>query len=154
METSSTLLALCVGNSPVTGHWRGALIFSLIGAWINALVNNREADDFRRHCAHYDIVVMIQANIHPLIEIQLCGIGRLTRGFQLFTISVVAPTVKVTRLRQRQCVAPATWNLQGQQESTKGENGASHISQHTGMKVISYSMFVVRECNQILLRAR
>ena len=33
-------------------------MFSLICAWINAWVNNREAGDLRRHRAHYDVVVM------------------------------------------------------------------------------------------------
>ena len=45
-------------NSPHKGQWRGALIFSLICAWINGWVNNREAGDLRRHRAHYDITVM------------------------------------------------------------------------------------------------
>ena len=30
METFSALLAICAGNSPVTGQWRGASMFSLI----------------------------------------------------------------------------------------------------------------------------
>ena len=34
------------------------LIFSLIWAWINRWVNNREADDLRRQRAHYDVNVM------------------------------------------------------------------------------------------------
>ena len=38
-------------NSPYKGQWRGALIFSLICACINGLVNNREAGDLRRHHA-------------------------------------------------------------------------------------------------------
>ena len=45
-------------NSPHKGQIRGALTFSLICAWINGWVNNREADDLRRHCAHYDVIVM------------------------------------------------------------------------------------------------
>ena len=45
-------------NSPHKGHWRGALTFSLICAWINVWVNNREAGDLRRHRAHYDVIVM------------------------------------------------------------------------------------------------
>ena len=45
METFTALLALCAGNSPVTGNsphngqWRGALMFSLICAWIHSWVN-------------------------------------------------------------------------------------------------------------------
>ena len=64
METFSALLALCAGNSPVPvtsphkGQWRGALMFSLIYAWINDWVNNREAGDLRRKRDHYDVTVM------------------------------------------------------------------------------------------------
>ena len=42
----------------VTGHWRGALMFSLICVWINDWVNNREAGDLRRYRVHYDVIVM------------------------------------------------------------------------------------------------
>ena len=45
-------------KSPHKGRWRGALMFSLICAWINAWVNNCEAGDSRRHGAHYDVIVM------------------------------------------------------------------------------------------------
>ena len=45
--------------TPRKGQWRGILMFSLICAWINGWVNNREAGDLRRHCAHYDVTVMV-----------------------------------------------------------------------------------------------
>ena len=45
-------------NSPHKGQSRGALMFSLICAWINGWVNNREAGDLRRHHAHYCVIVM------------------------------------------------------------------------------------------------
>ena len=45
-------------NSPHKCQWRRALMFSLIYAWINGWVNNREAGDLRRNRAHYDVVVM------------------------------------------------------------------------------------------------
>ena len=45
-------------NSPYKGQWRGALMFSLICAWINAWVNKHEAGDLRRHRTHYDVIVM------------------------------------------------------------------------------------------------
>ena len=46
-----------------TGHWwiprsKANDMFSLICAWIKGWVNNREAGDLRRHCAHYDVIVM------------------------------------------------------------------------------------------------
>ena len=37
---------------------RGALIFSLICAWINNWVNNGKAGDLKRHPSHYDVTVM------------------------------------------------------------------------------------------------
>ena len=53
-------------NSPHKGQWRAAFLFSLICAWINRWVNNREAGYLRRYCTHYDVIVMemtcIEAN--------------------------------------------------------------------------------------------
>ena len=43
----------------VTGQWRGALIFSLICAWTNGWVNNRDTGDLRRHRARYEITVTV-----------------------------------------------------------------------------------------------
>ena len=85
METFSALLALCAGNSPVPvnsphkGQWRGALVFSLIYAWINDWVNNREAGDLRRQRNHYDVIVMAPGYQQPL---WWCGQSVLIRGFQ------------------------------------------------------------------------
>ena len=45
-------------NFPHKGQWRGALIFSLICAWINGWINNREAGDLRRHRVYYDVILM------------------------------------------------------------------------------------------------
>ena len=45
-------------NSLHKGQWRGALMFSLICAWINRWVNYSKAGDLRRHRAHYDVIVM------------------------------------------------------------------------------------------------
>ena len=50
-------------NSPHKGQWHGALMFSLISAWINAWVNNHEAGDLGRHPAHYDVIVMKSWNV-------------------------------------------------------------------------------------------
>ena len=45
-------------NSPHKVQCRGALMFSLICAWINGWVNNREAGDLGHHRVHYDVTVM------------------------------------------------------------------------------------------------
>ena len=47
-------------NSSHKGQWRGALMFSLICAWINGWVNNHKAGDLRRYRAHYDVTVMMR----------------------------------------------------------------------------------------------
>ena len=64
METFSALLAICAGNSPGSGEFpaqrpvtRSFDVFfdlRLNKRW----VNNREAGDLRRYCAHYDVTVM------------------------------------------------------------------------------------------------
>ena len=67
METFSALLAICAGNSPVTGdkgQLRGALMSSWTCAWINSWVNIGEAGDLRRHRTHYDVIVMRNINMY------------------------------------------------------------------------------------------
>ena len=46
-------------NSSHKGQWRGALVFSLICAWSKNWANNGHAGDLRRHCAHNDVIVMM-----------------------------------------------------------------------------------------------
>ena len=51
-------------NSLHKGQWRGSLMFSLIGAWLNGCINNGEAGDLRCHRAHlwvreWDIIPFI-----------------------------------------------------------------------------------------------
>ena len=45
-------------NSPQKGQWSRAFMFYLICAWTNSWINNRDADDLRRHHAHYGVTVM------------------------------------------------------------------------------------------------
>ena len=72
IKTFSALRVLCAGNSPVTGdsqhkgQWRGALMSSVICAWINGWVNNCEAGDLRRHCAHYDVIVLYNSHTYQI----------------------------------------------------------------------------------------
>ena len=53
-------------NSPHKGQWRGALMFSLICAWINGWVNNRETGNLRQHRANYDVTVMLPSFVPGL----------------------------------------------------------------------------------------
>ena len=67
-------------NSSHKGQWRGALMFTLICVWINGWVNNREAGDFRRHLAHYDVIVMI--------------LGPLLLTWMNYTTRIITPITK------------------------------------------------------------
>ena len=63
MKTSSNgnisaLLALCAGNSPHKGQWRGASKFPSVCAWTNICANNRGASELISHRAHYDVTVI------------------------------------------------------------------------------------------------
>ena len=51
-------------NSPHKDQWRGALMFSFIWAWMNGWVNSRKVGELRRHCAQYDITVMVLQMFH------------------------------------------------------------------------------------------
>ena len=77
---------LCAGNSPVTGEfpppppppqgqWRGALMFSLICAWTDDWVNNRNAGDLRRHGAHYNVTIMYEIYQYCIIVMSYIGIN-------------------------------------------------------------------------------
>ena len=60
-------------NSPHKGQWREPVMFSMIFAWINGWVNNREAGDLRSHCAHYDVIAMIfRLAHHGLFQFCAC----------------------------------------------------------------------------------
>ena len=54
-------------NSPHKSRWRGALMFSLICAWIKGWVNNRKAGDLRCNRARYDVSVMWITNSMCLV---------------------------------------------------------------------------------------
>ena len=70
METFSALLAICAGNSPVTGEFPAqrpvtrSFDVLFIFAWQNGWVSKGEAGDLRCHRAHYDVTVM---NVHGFI---------------------------------------------------------------------------------------
>ena len=65
--TSSNEIHRSPVNSPHKGQWHGALMFSLICAWMNGWVNNREADDLRRHHAYFDATVMRVQNCNRIL---------------------------------------------------------------------------------------
>ena len=90
METFSALLAICAGNSPVSGEFPAQrpvtrnfdVFFDL--RWINRRVNNGEAGDLRRYRAHYDVIVM-KSSIQALM---------MTFLFQCIEMIGVHPSVR------------------------------------------------------------
>ena len=82
MEIFSALLAICAGNSSVTGEfpWQRPVTQSFDVFFDlclnNGWVNNRDAGDWRRHRAHYDVNVMTKSvccHINRIIIIgQMC----------------------------------------------------------------------------------
>ena len=66
METVSASLAICAGNSPVTGEFpkqrsvtRGFDAFFYLRQNKRLNLNYREAGGLRRHRTHYDVTVML-----------------------------------------------------------------------------------------------
>ena len=57
---------------PLTKASDAELWCFLWSAWVNGWVHNREADDLRHHCAHYDVTVMIFAT--DVIRIHQCRV--------------------------------------------------------------------------------
>ena len=59
METFSALLALCAGNSPVTGEFPSLRpVTRSFDFFFDLRLNNRYAGNLRRHRAHYDVAMM------------------------------------------------------------------------------------------------
>ena len=68
------------------GQWRGALMFSLIYTWINSWVNKREAGDLRRHCAHYDAIVMLY--LSRATHCNVCILNKETSALCIYIITM------------------------------------------------------------------
>ena len=69
METFSSLLDICAGNSPIIGEFSSQ---RPVTRSFDVFFDLRliKACDLRRHCAHYDIIVMRVADLNSwLLEI-------------------------------------------------------------------------------------
>ena len=75
METFSALLALCAGNSLVTGEFPAQRpVTRSFGVFFDLrlykrLSKNREVGDLRRHRAHYDFIVMTNLRVSKSAKI-------------------------------------------------------------------------------------
>ena len=83
------------GQLPHKGQRRGALMFSLICAWMNGWVNTLGVGDLRRHRAHYDVTVMVVSCVkmflvhHLLHSVQWSSIKKWTITIGYFSLSAV-----------------------------------------------------------------
>ena len=84
-------------NSPHKGQWRGALMFSLICAWINDWVNNREAGDLRRHRAHFDVIVM-SPWLWKTADWSMSSMRQLSPAYAMY-VSIVEQKCKVLSIQ-------------------------------------------------------
>ena len=77
---------ICSTNESTTVTWLllGALVFSLICAWTNGWVNNRGACDLRRHCAHYDVMVMREQSLPMAVTEDYSKKTGPTNGFRWY----------------------------------------------------------------------
>ena len=109
------------GNIFREGQWSGPLMLSLIYAWINSRVNNRDAGYLRRRRAHYDVTVMIltcnvtegwttgvcsppckkrfdlKTQLYILITYQSSSSKRLFRKYQIVEITKVPEVIMNTK---------------------------------------------------------
>ena len=80
------------GISPVTGKFtsQSTVVQSFLWSapWINGWVNNREAGDLRRHCAHYDITVMFKGTTFCAVSRQNGIIQTQTQTFYWITSGI------------------------------------------------------------------
>ena len=81
-------------NSPHEGQWRGALMFSLICARINGWVNNYEAGDLRRHCTHYDVIIML----HVSFSVHLAFLSLSVFSYPCICLPVLCFSVRIINL--------------------------------------------------------
>ena len=114
METFFALLAFCAGNhrspvnSPLRGQWRRALMFSLICACTNSWVNNRDAGNLRRHCAHYDVIVMMI--LDPLYDLNFDPAHNFDFGFSRSNFEIAVSQERIIRLA-RSSIYMNRWNV-------------------------------------------
>ena len=162
METFSALLALCAGNSPVPvnsphkGQWHGALMFSLIYAWINDWINNREAGDLRRQCGHYDVSVMYRvysknyASASPLI---VCWSGLIRDDFTHIREGYFTATGAFIRLSH--CLLyrgkMSTWNNKTTLNWYEHHNQTTHTTKASAFSM-RYTVLKCWPCSDVWLK--
>ena len=90
--------------------------FSLICAWINGWVNNRDAGELRRHRAHYDVIVILYRWI--ILNLQSNCVSmmislfwkRMVDRFKLYGTNHINVIVRfINMIRQRKSICIIKW---------------------------------------------
>ena len=124
METFSVVLALCAGNSPVTGEFptqrpmtRSFGVFSLICDRINGWLNNGKAGDLRRHRAHYDVIVM-QYNVAHDFFYRISFLYHVIQNYHQYHTELcdtsfirLNPSFDVVLMRFEQAILHLRWHI-------------------------------------------
>ena len=85
-------------NSPYKGQWRGAVKFSLIGAWINGWENDRKAGDMRRHRAYYDVTVVCKMAYRTRNLVSVSKVSHVVKNKVQFCSQLSPRTVWIRHL--------------------------------------------------------
>ena len=138
-------------------------MFSLICAWMNGWINNREASDLRCHLAHYDVTVMhvtvnrcfivpkdcLQSSWHYTMPSRYLAVGWPTIASQLLMRPLSA---------MKTIILPSKWTL-----SLHGAIFLENIRRKTGMnvryvfdifRVFSLRLFILLSIVSIVLLIR
>ena len=91
-------------ENPHKGQWREGVMFFLICAWKYGCEINRDVGDWRCHCAHYDVTVMI------LVVVAVKWSERY--GFTHWTIyeCICNLTLKYSNHIKFKCLVHFVWN--------------------------------------------
>ena len=79
-------------NFPYKGQWRGALMFSLISAWTNGRVKNRDAGDLRHHGVNHNVTMMI---FYTFLRISHC----VNIDFENFSLGVFGNSTEISLVK-------------------------------------------------------
>ena len=85
MGLFSALMSLCAvtGEFPAQRPVTRSFDFSLICAWINGWLNDREVGDLKRHHAHYDVTVM---NFQVFLRWRRNDVDNIMKYRSIFTV--------------------------------------------------------------------
>ena len=129
-------------NSPHKGPWRGALMFSLISAWIKGWVNNHEAGELRRHRTHYVLFVCCLF-VSLLSHFWLIHLFYLHLLYQPYVGLCQATCVQSHQRQSTSAVAIATCEVQVSAADLSDRSKCSHWSFEAAVLPINPNIYIM-----------